>query len=720
MKTEARMAHIPNELKLRPQWVCWKREMRDGKQTKVPYIADTGECRASSTNPATWRTFEDACGHAARFDGIGFVFGADDPYCGIDLDHAIDADTGEVDPAALEILRDFPSYTELSPSGTGLHIICRAELPGRGTRKRYGAIEVEMYDRGRYFTITGNAWQGCPSAVADCQHAAAELYGKLAPPGRAAQAPRQPGSVNLSDLELLEKARNAANGAEFSALFDDGDSSAFGGDESRADFALCSHLNFWTGNDADRVDRLFRQSALMRDKWERSDYRQRTITNSISASPHTPGKNGRAAPVQGWPDDLDEAALHGLAGDFVRLVAPETEAHPVALLVQILVAFGNLIGRTGHFVAEADKHFANLYAVLVGQSSKARKGSSLGHVLRLAEMIDPDWRKSRIMSGLSSGEGLIFNVRDPQFRNEEIKKDGKRTGETVEVQTDEGVADKRLLVIEPEFAAVLRVLEREGNTLSAFIRQGWDSGDLRVMNKNSPLVATGVHLSIVGHVTADELKRYLNRTEAGNGFANRFLWLCVRRARCLPEGGHVPDSALEALAGRMREAVGFARQYRLLRRTEAAREIWAEVYPELSEGRPGMAGALIARAEAQVMRIAMLYALLDQSDIIDIPHLMAGLALWTYAEQSVGFIFGNALGDPLADDILAAVTSCTEGLTRSQIRDRFHRNLSGSRVESALALLEQGGLVKRERQATDGRPSERIIATSNDTTTKTT
>jgi len=99
---------------------------------------------------------------------------------------------------------------------------------------------------------------------------------------------------------------------------------------------------------------------------------------------------------------------------------------------------------------------------------------------------------------------------------------------------------------------------------------------------------------------------------------------------------------------------------------------------------------------------------------------MAGLALWTYAEQSVGFIFGNALGDPLADDILAAVTSCREGLTRSQIRDCFHRNLSGSRVESAIALLEQGGMVRREKLATDGRPSERIIATSNDTTTKTT
>lgn len=295
MTADTKLARVPAELKERAQWVCWRREVRGGKPTKVPYIAGSGEHLASTTNPATWRTFEDAFTHAARFDGIGFVFSADDPYCGIDLDRAIDSDTGEARPAALDILRSFPSYTELSPSGTGLHIICRAELPGSGTRKLLAGIEVEMYDRGRYFTITGDAWPECPDAVADCQDAAAQLYGKLAPARKVALAPQGAGSINLSDQELLEKARNAANGAEFSALFDDGDTSAFSGDESRADFALCSHLNFWTGNDADRVDRLFRQSALMRDKWERPDYRERTIANTVSASPYAPGRNGKGA-----------------------------------------------------------------------------------------------------------------------------------------------------------------------------------------------------------------------------------------------------------------------------------------------------------------------------------------------------------------------------------------------------------------------------------------
>ena len=297
MNTNSKMAHIPNELKQRPQWVCWKREMRDGKQTKVPYIADTGECRASSTNPATWRTFEEACRHAARFDGIGFVFAADDPYCGIDLDHAIDPGTGEVHPDALEILRGFPSYTEVSPSGTGLHILCRAALSDGGTKKPRGAIEVEMYDRGRYFTVTGARWADSPDVVEDCQTAAAALYAELkGRNGKKALVPPTSQPPNFNDEELLAKARNAANGAEFSSLFDDGDNSAFGGDESRADFALCSHLNFWTGNDADRVDRLFRQSALMRDKWERPDYRERTITNTHADNPYTPGRNGRAAP----------------------------------------------------------------------------------------------------------------------------------------------------------------------------------------------------------------------------------------------------------------------------------------------------------------------------------------------------------------------------------------------------------------------------------------
>ena len=142
---------------------------------------------------------------------------------------------------------------------------------------------------------------------------------------------------------------------------------------------------------------------------------------------------------------------------------------------------------------------------------------------------DETWRHSCIQSGLSSGEGLIWAVRDAIFKTERVKEKGV-VCDYQEVKVDAGVTDKRLLVIESEFASTLKVMAREGNTLSATIRQAWDSGDLRILNKNSPARSTGAHISIVGHITADELKRCLDSTEAANGFANRFLWCCVQHS----------------------------------------------------------------------------------------------------------------------------------------------------------------------------------------------
>jgi hypothetical protein len=169
----------------------------------------------------------------------------------------------------------------------------------------------------------------------------------------------------------------------------------------------------------------------------------------------------------------------------------------MALLVQLLLAFGNAIGRGPHFMAEADRHGLNLFACLVGATAKGRKGTSWGHVRRIFEATDPKWVKEGIASGLSSGEGLIWAVRNPIERNEPVKEKGRTTGyETVLV--DEGVEDKRLLVFEGEFASVLRILGREGNTLSAIIRNAWDTGELRSLTKNSPAVASGAHISISG------------------------------------------------------------------------------------------------------------------------------------------------------------------------------------------------------------------------------
>lgn len=405
-----------------------------------------------------------------------------------------------------------------------------------------------------------------------------------------------------------------------------------------------------------------------------------------------------------WPEPLAPEAFHGLAGEFVNIVGPHTEADPAALLLSFLAGFGNIIGRSAHFVAEADRHYMNLFVAQVGTTSKGRKGSSLGQVRRVFREIDATWDAGRIQQGLCSGEGLIWAARDPIEKHDPIREKGRVVGYQ-DIVIDPGVEDKRLLVVEGEFASTLRVMGRDGNTLSAVIRNAWDSGDLRVLAKNSPAKATGAHISIIGHITRDELLRYLDNTEAGNGFGNRFLWICVRRSKMLPEGGCLSDEDLEQTAGRIRDAVSFAKDTSEIVRDECARRLWHEVYPDLSEGKPGLLGAMIARAEAQVMRLACIYALLDCSSVVREEHLRAALAVWRYAEDSARFIFGDSLGDPTADELLRMLRAAPEGLTRTRISNLFGRNKPASEIGRALGTLLEHDLVRSERATSEeGRP----------------
>ncbi|NOT01456.1 MAG: DUF3987 domain-containing protein [Phycisphaerales bacterium] len=420
------------------------------------------------------------------------------------------------------------------------------------------------------------------------------------------------------------------------------------------------------------------------------------------------------------PTALDEAAFHGLAGQIVRAIEPHSEADPAALLIQLLVSFGNIIGRTAHFVADGAWHYLNMFTVLIGDTSKSRKGTSWAHVHRICDgSIDESWARTRIGMGLSSGEGLIWAVRDPHFKTEAARVNGKPTGESVQVMVDAGIDDKRLLVQEAEFATALKVMAREGNTLSPVIRNAWDRGNLQSMTKNSPARATGAHISIVGHITGEELRRYLDTTECANGLGNRIVWLYVQRSKCLPEGGRIDTVDFGAMGRQLIDCVAFARSVGRLERDDAARELWASVYPQLSEGKPGMVGALISRGEAQVMRLASIYALLDRSRLIRPAHLVAALAMWEYAEQSVRYVFGTTVGDPVADDILVALQARPEGMTRTDIRDLFGRHQKGGRIGTALSNLEDLELVWCERTDTRGRPLERWFARTDDATNAT-
>ena len=408
-----------------------------------------------------------------------------------------------------------------------------------------------------------------------------------------------------------------------------------------------------------------------------------------------------------WPEKLSLDAMHGITGAFVKEVEPHTEADQAALLVQFLVAAGCAIGAGPHMMVGADRHTARLFAVLVGTTSRGRKGSSEGWVRRIVADATPGWAE-HVVGGLSTGEGLIWTVRDPIYEYQTPKaRKGEPAGEPQLVMTDPGVDDKRLLVVESEYARLLKVAERDGNTVSPIIRQAWDSGDLRVMTRSSPAVATGAHISIIGHVTAEELRRRLTETEVANGLANRFMWVCTRRSKLLPDGGTLRPEDLLYLARDLGERLASARTIGEVHRSQAAGELWREVYPDLTREAGGLYGAVTARAEAQVLRLSLLYALLDASRTIEPQHLHAALAVWRYCDQSAHHIFGDALGDPVADEILRALAGAPQGLTRTELRDLFSRHVGAGRLTTALEYLASVGRAVCSTEPTGGRPSER-------------
>ena len=256
---------VPAALRSRPRWVLWRlRRVRGrSKPTKFPYSAQTLST-ASVDDPKTWSPFEVAFAALAefpsRFDGIGFVFNGDG-IAGIDLDDAIDL-VG-IRPWAFEIVQKLNSYAESSPSGTGLHVIAFGALPPGG-RRRNG---IEIYETGRFFTMTGRHVAGTPTTLERRDAELAAIHAQFIPAPRPStvDTPTPVRHVELDDRDLLTRAMRAKNGAKFARLWH-GDTSGYAS-PSEADLALCSHLAFWTGGDRGRIDRLFRRSALMRDKW---------------------------------------------------------------------------------------------------------------------------------------------------------------------------------------------------------------------------------------------------------------------------------------------------------------------------------------------------------------------------------------------------------------------------------------------------------------------
>jgi hypothetical protein len=338
-----------------------------------------------------------------QLDGVGYVFSADDPYVGIDLDTCRDLETGVIEPWAVEIVDDIGSYTEISPSGRGVHIIGRGTIPG----DRHRAGNIEMYDSVRFFRMTGDALEGC-TQITDCQPALDRLYAKTFPTKTATPAPVQQRaqSAMLDDQAVIERAMHAKNGDRFQRLWN-GDTTGYSDDESRADLALCSLISFYT-QDQDQVDRVFRQSALYRPKWERAGYRERTIGTALQRSDvWTPSGTSRMPPVaaipstgMSMPDDHDGPAACG------------TELARIAALEQQLAARD---ARIAALEAEVENHRRiDSLRAQVASNPKMSEGSKLMLMALVPEIesvrsgagapIDPRKRDRRI-----AGKSIVIN-----------------------------------------------------------------------------------------------------------------------------------------------------------------------------------------------------------------------------------------------------------------------------------------------------------------------
>jgi hypothetical protein len=304
--------------------------------------------------------------------------------------------------------------------------------------------------------------------------------------------------------------------------------------------------------------------------------------------------------------------------------------------------------------------------------------------MKQAEILDPisgDGMRVR-PGGLSSAEGLISAVRDD----------------------DEGVGDKRLLCIESEFGRVLRNMQRQGNTLGDLIKQAWDGGDLHTLTKDNPLTASNPHICIVGHITQDELSALLTHGNIYGGLGNRFLWCCIRRNGKKPHPKRMPDDTVAELAGRFRRAFEHARGINVVGwADQCVMRQWAAAYHDLSEGGHGVFGAMTGRAEAQVLRLAMVYALLDEKPQIESIHLEAALALWDYCEKSARYLFGQ--DDPIAE-AAAKVMKHFDSIPDAQMSRTELGTLLGRDTklkDKVISRLLGSGLIDSIEEKTKGR-----------------
>jgi hypothetical protein len=292
---------------------------------------------------------------------------------------------------------------------------------------------------------------------------------------------------------------------------------------------------------------------------------------------------------------------------------------------------------------------------------------------------------------LSTGEGLAWPLRE----NAQDDTGGRDPG------------DKRLCVMDEELASGLSCTKREGNTLSMAIRTFWDGGEYSPLTKTNPMQVRGAHICLLSHITKTELDLSLSNVNMANGFGNRFLWICARRSKNVPLPRPMPLAEVADMQRRLWTLVAQAQQTGEVYLTHEAMQEWNAVYRELSAETPGLTGAVVNRAEAQTMRLALVYALLDGKRAIDTSHIKSALALWRYANASAAALFCDRGADSTEQKILSILKAGP--CTRTMLNKALSGHVTSAKIRSALSSMQAANKVGIRLEKTGGRSSQ-IVA----------
>ncbi|MDQ3694292.1 MAG: DUF3987 domain-containing protein [Chloroflexota bacterium] len=750
--------NVPAELCSLDQWVVWNwapKPDRPGEWTKVPLMANA-DCRASSTDPRTWSSFDDALGRADRdgLPGIGFVFSEDDPYTGIDLDKCRDPETGTLTDWARSILTELDSYAELSPSGTGVHIIVRGSLPtGEHVRRRAGT--VEMYSSGRYFTVNGNWYPGTPATIADRQAKLSALYTRtFGTNGTHARPRATTGASILSDEDVIGRARSASNAPKFLSLWA-GDTSEYGGDDSAADLALASMLSFWT-QDLAQLDRLFRRSGLMRDKWERTDYRDRTIAVALDRterwasgtrsnrserpldddSTAGPDPSQEAPAVAPFPDHILPEAARAYCVSAARSLGADV---PLAMVTAPLLAFvGALAGNRVYLVLKPSwSERGGLTVAIVGAPGTI-KSPALRHAKWPITALQED-AKEIFDAALARYKADYATWKKDQV-GEEPERPRMREYFTSDT-TMEALAE--LLGCNPGICIIVDELRgwvlgfdkyraKGGNDRQQALSL-WGSETIKVNRKTGdPVYVSAPVASVAGGLQPDYADAFQAGKNGTDGSTERVLpVVCDHGAQAWTDAT-IATEHYSAIADLFRQIDLLPAPDREpgkprgmgIELSLGARKAWIDFYDQNSRrvnAASGLEAGMLQKLSSHTARLALILHLLWHADD---PRVMVTEQTMVYAIELsdwwrghinrflwlLGKHVANAAETPLKMRIVRILRKDRDDdrarwVTRSDIY-RELRNVSPDELSAALAALHGEGVIERREAATATKPVE--------------